>query len=181
MRFLFNGTIFKTLYLNQFAVFFLEKLETNGKANVTFEFLSDYPECIYTDSKLLFRQGTTRGVGRVTSIVTLPSTSEPKCDSKEEGVSNDGSMSSDSSMSSSRTSVGDSNSSKCVPIGEENSNDNSMSSDSSDSSFGTSDGDSNSSDDSNSGNTSGFKVCRDESFYGASCTGNQGTLQFAGC
>ena len=43
------------------------ELKTNVSATVTFRFLK-HPEVIFKDSKLLFRQGTTRGIGTVTGV-----------------------------------------------------------------------------------------------------------------
>ncbi|XP_067943748.1 GTP-binding protein 2-like [Watersipora subatra] len=45
-------------------------LKTNGRANVSFKFLKQ-AECVFSKSKLLFRQGTTRGIGTVTSVTPL--------------------------------------------------------------------------------------------------------------
>ena len=52
-----------------------EKLKTNEHARVSFKFLKQV-ECIYAGSKLLFRQGTTRGIGLVTSITPFKECTE---------------------------------------------------------------------------------------------------------
>ena len=43
------------------------ELKTKGIATVTFRFLK-HPEVIFKDSILLFRQGSTRGIGTVTGV-----------------------------------------------------------------------------------------------------------------
>ena len=53
------------------------ELKTNVSATVTFRLLK-HPELIFKDSKLLFRQGITRGIGTVTGVTPFV-TDESTC------------------------------------------------------------------------------------------------------
>jgi len=69
------------------------ELKTNGSASVTFKFLQ-HPEVIFKDSKLLFRQGTTRGTGTVTGVT--PYMSSQSREDSSDGESSGGIPTSDS-------------------------------------------------------------------------------------
>ena len=63
-------------YLSHYNVLQSE-LKTKGSATVKFRFLK-HPEVIFKNSKLLFSQGTTRGIGTVTGVTSFV-TDESTC------------------------------------------------------------------------------------------------------